>query len=130
MLAQFEADVAATGSEKEQRFIIRKLLMQSGMFCVFGISGQAHVYLPPQERASQFLGAMNMDWNHDGIYTQSTVIWCTGVDDLQTALQLNFKPVVSAVVNVNSYEQRTGGKQLPVDQQGGDMGLSILSSSS
>lgn len=82
MLAQFEADVAATGSEKEQRFIIRKLLMQSG------------------------------------------------VDDLQTALQLNFKPVVSAVVNVNSYEQRTGGKQLPVDQQGGDMGLSILSSSS
>ena len=30
MLAQFEADVAATGSEKEQRLIIRKLLMQSG----------------------------------------------------------------------------------------------------
>ena len=30
MLAQFEVDVAATGSEKEQRFIIRKLLMQSG----------------------------------------------------------------------------------------------------
>lgn len=33
MLAQFEADVAATGSEKEQRLIIRKLLMQSGTFC-------------------------------------------------------------------------------------------------
>ena len=31
MLAQFEADVAATGSEKEQRLIIRKLLMQSGI---------------------------------------------------------------------------------------------------
>lgn len=30
MLSQFEADVAATGSEKEQRLIIRKLLMQSG----------------------------------------------------------------------------------------------------
>ncbi len=32
ILHKFEADVAATGSEKEQRFIIRKLLMQSGMF--------------------------------------------------------------------------------------------------
>ena len=31
ILQKFEADVAATGSEKEQRFIIRKLLMQSGM---------------------------------------------------------------------------------------------------
>ncbi|KAL3150212.1 hypothetical protein ABBQ32_000071 [Trebouxia sp. C0010 RCD-2024] len=78
MLTQFEADVAATGSEKEQRFIIRKLLMQSG------------------------------------------------VGELQAALQLNFKPIVAAVVNVNEYEQRTGGKQLPVDQQGGDMGLGIL----
>ena len=30
ILEKFEAEVAATGSEKEQRFIIRKLLMQSG----------------------------------------------------------------------------------------------------
>lgn len=52
--------------------------------------------------------------------------WFTGVGELQAALQLNFKPIVAAVVNVNEYEQRTGGKQLPVDQQGGDMGLGIL----
>ena len=30
MLQKFEADLAATGSEKEQRFIIRKMLIQSG----------------------------------------------------------------------------------------------------
>ena len=35
ILQKFEADVAATGSEKEQRFIIRKLLMQSGMHSIF-----------------------------------------------------------------------------------------------
>jgi len=35
ILQKFEADVAATGSEKEQRFIIRKLLMQSGMHMPF-----------------------------------------------------------------------------------------------
>ncbi len=52
--------------------------------------------------------------------------WCAGVDDLQAALQLNFKPIVAAVVNVSKYEQRLSGKQLPVDQQGGDMGLSVL----
>lgn len=77
MLQRFEADLAATGSEKEQRFIIRKMLIQSG------------------------------------------------VDDLQTALQLNFKPIVAAVVNVNSYEQRSDRKP-SVDQQGGDMGLNRL----
>lgn len=48
------------------------------------------------------------------------------MDELQAALQLNFKPIAAAVVNVNGYEQRTSGKQLPVDQQGGDMGLGIL----
>lgn len=48
------------------------------------------------------------------------------MDDLQAALQLNFKPIVAAVVNVNNYEQRLGSKQVPVDQQGGDMGLNIL----
>ena len=37
MLAQFEADVAATGSEKEQRLIMRKLLMQTGTFHVSAI---------------------------------------------------------------------------------------------
>lgn len=78
ILQKFEADVAATGSEKEQRFIIRKLLVQSG------------------------------------------------VEDLQAALQLNFKPIVAAVVSVNNYEQRTNGKPVPVDQQGGDMGLNRL----
>ena len=30
ILAKFESDVAGTGSEKEQRLIIRRLLMQSG----------------------------------------------------------------------------------------------------
>ena len=35
ILQKFEADVAATGSEKEQRFIIRKLLMQSGKHMPF-----------------------------------------------------------------------------------------------
>lgn len=48
------------------------------------------------------------------------------MDDLQAALQLNFKPIVAAVVSVNNYEQRSGGKQLPVDQQGGDMGINTL----
>ncbi len=51
---------------------------------------------------------------------------CAGVEDLQAALQLNFKPIVAAVVSVNNYEQRTNGKQVPVDQQGGDMGLNRL----
>ncbi len=37
ILQKFEADVAATGSEKEQRFIIRKLLMQSGMHMPFNM---------------------------------------------------------------------------------------------
>ena len=50
----------------------------------------------------------------------------SGVDALEAALQLNFKPIVAAVVNVNKYEQRLTGKQLPVDQQGGDMGLTSL----
>ena len=48
------------------------------------------------------------------------------MDDLQATLQLNFKPIMAAVVNVNNYEQRSGSKQLPVDQQGGDMGLNTL----
>ena len=47
----------------------------------------------------------------------------SGVDNLQEALQLNFKPIVAAVVNVGNYEQRSSGKQLPVDQQEGDMSL-------
>lgn len=58
-----------------------------------------------------------------------TVALCAfyaGVDELQRALQLNFKPIVAAVVNVAGYEQRSSGKQLPVDQQGGDMGLGRL----
>jgi len=45
---------------------------------------------------------------------------------LQAALQLNFKPIVAAVVNVSNYEQRSNGKQVSVDQQGGDMGLNRL----
>lgn len=48
------------------------------------------------------------------------------MDDLQAALQLNFKPIVAAVVNVSNYEQRSGGKQLPVDEQGGDMSINTL----
>ena len=61
-----------------------------------------------------------------GCLSQYASLVSAGVNDLQAALQLNFKPIVAAVVNVNNYEQRTNGKQLPVDQQGGDMGLHRL----
>lgn len=59
-------------------------------------------------------------------FQTNLLLLLSGVDELKTALQQNYKPVVAAVVNVNNYEQRSSGKQLPVDQQGGEMGVKGL----
>ena len=66
-----------------------------------------------------------LTYNGFGSHQKPDFAFVTGVDDLQAALQLNFKPIVAAVVNVNSYEQRAN-KEPSVDQQGGDMGLNRL----
>ena len=139
MLAKFETDVAATNSEKEQRLIIRKLLMQAGL--PFPCIGSLHHF-------SGFSFSLLLSWPAwfalcQAVFIVPTcpclhismtsihvslrhILLLSGVDDLNSAWQLNFKPVVAATVNVSNYEQRSTGKQLPVDQQGGDMGITSL----
>ena len=89
-----------------------------------GKLANVHEHFSRLVQSSQFLGIQRLQLVR--IYVHIGLLGFTGVDDLQAALQLNFKPIVAAVVNVNNYQQRAAGKQLPVDQQGGDMGLSIL----
>ena len=78
MLQKFEADLAATGSEKEQRFIIRKMLIQSGgLTCT--LSKLEHRYSLPaiwQAKHHSFLPTLSTATVYQQFGRPSIILFC------------------------------------------------------